>query len=599
MSNLINALDNYTPKQFGENGNVEYTWSNNMKEKILQFSFQLVRTTADKILNLQNVLRDILQTLKNRHQTSKLDLVNNNYLAMMFQLIAQTRDIIDGKGEYSLTYMMIVVWHDYFPELAQFALESLFYTDSEHKHPYGSFKDIKYFCQYCHNIQHNHPLIYVAVRILNDQIRKDEILFTTTHAENQSVSLSLAAKWAPRAKKHCEWLFNLLACDYYYDFLATATTHEQEEKARKKCYTNYRKLCASLNRKLDTLQIKQCANVWSDINFNNVTSISFSKQKNAFMNTKNGKVKYPEREDRIQCAEKFSSFIKDTIKEGKEIKGQRVGMEDFTKQASELINQLNYDQDTKQETLLKIDLLDSQWRDNSKQTGSLGKMIAMVDVSGSMTGDPMNVAIALGIRIAEKSMLGKRVMTFSAKPSWVNLENCHGFVSQVEVVQKAEWGMNTNFYLALKTILDAIIENKMEPEDVQDLVLVVLSDMQIDHAETSSQHYGNVNARERETMYENIKRMYAEAGVRVHGKPYKPPHLLFWNLRSTSGFPSLSSQPNVSMLSGFSASLLNLFCEEGMEALESITPWAQLERSLENKRYERMKTHALDYLVCV
>jgi len=58
----------------------------------------------------------------------------------------------------------------------------------------------------------------------------------------------------------------------------------------------------------------------------------------------------------------------------------------------------------------------------------------------------------------------------------------------------------------------------------------------------------------------------------------------------------LSSQPNVSMLSGFSASLLNLFCEEGMEALESITPWAQLERSLENKRYERMKTQAFNYL---
>jgi uncharacterized protein with von Willebrand factor type A (vWA) domain len=36
-------------------------------------------------------------------------------------------------------------------------------------------------------------------------------------------------------------------------------------------------------------------------------------------------------------------------------------------------------------------------------------MIAMVDVSGSMEGDPMNAAIALGIRTAEKSLLGKRV----------------------------------------------------------------------------------------------------------------------------------------------------------------------------------------------
>jgi len=83
--------------------------------------------------------------------------------------------------------------------------------------------------------------------------------------------------------------------------------------------------------------------------------------------------------------------------------------------------------------------------------------------------------------------------------------------------------------------------------------------------------------------------------MRVHGKPYKPPHIIFWNLRSTSGFPTLSTQPNVSMLSGFSASFLNLFCEQGMEALESITPWAQLERTLENERYNIMKEFIESY----
>jgi hypothetical protein len=40
-----------------------------------------------------------------------------------------------------------------------------------------------------------------------------------------------------------------------------------------------------------------------------------------------------------------------------------------------------------------------------------------------MEGDPMNVAIALGIRIAEKSIIGKRVLTFSSKPTWINLED--------------------------------------------------------------------------------------------------------------------------------------------------------------------------------
>jgi hypothetical protein len=251
------------------------------------------------------------------------------------------------------------------------------------------------------------------------------------------------------------------------------------------------------------------------------------------------------------------------------MKGKRVGMADFTKQAIELL---------RKGSQTEKDLLNSQWRDNSSQNGALDKMIVMADVSGSMVGDPMNVAIALGIRIAEKSALGKRVMTFTSKPSWINLEPYNDFISQVEVVNRAPAGENTNFHAAFDMILDAIIENKMAPEDVQDLVLVILSDMQMDSGDKCN----------KQALYETMKAKYEAAGIRVHGTPYKPPHILFWNLRSTSGFPALSNQPNASMLSGFSPSLLNLFCEQGMNALQACTPWSLLLRSLENERYTIM-----------
>jgi hypothetical protein len=42
------------------------------------------------------------------------------------------------------------------------------------------------------------------------------------------------------------------------------------------------------------------------------------------------------------------------------------------------------------------------------------------------------------------------------------------------------------------------------------------------------------------------------------------------------------------MMSGFSPSLLNLFCEKGIDALQSCTPWSLLEQSLENERYKIM-----------
>ena len=62
MSALINALDNYTPKQIGENGHAEYGWSNNVRENIIQFSFQLTRTDEKGVHKLALVLHDILNT---------------------------------------------------------------------------------------------------------------------------------------------------------------------------------------------------------------------------------------------------------------------------------------------------------------------------------------------------------------------------------------------------------------------------------------------------------------------------------------------------------------------------------------------------------
>jgi ABC-type amino acid transport substrate-binding protein len=74
--------------------------------------------------------------------------------------------------------------------------------------------------------------------------------------------------------------------------------------------------------------------------------------------------------------------------------------------------------------------------------------------------------------------------------------------------------------------------------------------------------------------------------MRVHGAPYQPPFILFWNLRSTGGFPSMSTEPGAAMISGFSPALLNDFCNKGMDAFLSLTPWSQLVSSLSKDRYQ-------------
>lgn len=577
MAAFVNALDNYTSQQIGENGHVEYGWSNNLQEKIVQLSFQVTRTDDSGLVGLRNVLSGMLTTLKHQLQTGSLPEkeVAKGFLTILYKMIGQTRDIVDGKGECALSYMMLHTWHQFFPQLALFALKCLVDLGDKAVHQYGSWKDLKYFCAYCKKQGEgiDYSMIQEAIRLTNEQLYKDVLA--------DSTGMSLAAKWVPREKSSFGWLYHELATNYFQEYMATADSEQRSVRAVLKCKTDYRKLISSLNKKLDTLQIKQCANTWSDIDFGKVTSVSLGKQKKAFLNVdkKNG-ARYPDREDRVQCALNFNTHVQKAVKGEVEMKGARVGMADFTKQARKLnIAQLN--------SQVEKDLLNSQWRDNSKLTGALENMIPMVDLSGSMAGDPMDVAIAMGIRIAEKSKLGKRVMTFTMNPRWVNLEPYPDFVSQVKAIEAGDIGYNTDFHKALNLILDTIVENKMEPEDVENMTLVILSDMQIDQAEQGDPYSSSRNgAKKREAIYDSIKEKYTAAGMRVHGKPYKPPHILFWNLRNTTGFPCLSNEKNVSMMSGFSPALLKLFCDNGTDALQSCTPWSILTQSLENNRYK-------------
>ena len=86
------------------------------------------------------------------------------------------------------------------------------------------------------------------------------------------------------------------------------------------------------------------------------------------------------------------------------------------------------------------------------------------------------------------------------------------------------------------------------------------------------------------TMQERIDDKYRKAGYS------KSPHILFWNLRATNGFPTISSKKNCSMLSGFSPVLLNVFCQKGIDMLSDMSPWNLLMDSFMNSRYDIIET---------
>jgi hypothetical protein len=522
----------------------------------------------------------------------------------MFKLLAQTRDIIGGKGEYMLFYVMLLEWAKIDFKFFEYVIDTLVYNTDDvgdtddigdtadvrerklKQHPLGSWKDMKYFLTYMkeqlndagdESSQLYSKFVNKIVNLINEQLRIDAVNF-----ENGGTSFSLVARWVPREKsKKFGWLYYYLATNYSQHQIPSDASHPSYERAVNRAFMIYRKVISAINKKLDTTQVKQCNGKWAEINFDNVTSITMHKQTNSFLNlNKNGKTtRCINNEDRDECKDNYEAYLRDVVGGTKNIKGKRVSVVDFVKSAIDCKTKgLTCDSSI-------VTALNEQWKSNSKQNDNLGNFIAMADVSGSMTEDnsnPLHSAIGLSIRVAEKSAIGQRVMTFSERPTWIQLgtQDSDTFVKQVNKVLTSSWGMTTNFYLAIDLIRQGIEDNKLPREVSENLVLVVFSDMQMNNASTSIR---DLSARA--TLFENIKQMFAKMGERLYGEPCKAPHILFWNLRKTTGFPSLSTDQNVSMMSGFSPVLLNVFCEKGVYGLQQYTPWNTLLDSLNNKRY--------------
>ena len=138
--NFMNAMDTHTPKTIGENGHVQHSWSNDLREKIVQFSFQLVRTSEKS--SLERSLREMLSKIKGAENEYL------NELTMLYKLIAQTRDLDKGKGEYDLAFMQLAIWYEYYPQLAKEAFKHFVIPYEKGVHQYGSWKDVKYLCNY-------------------------------------------------------------------------------------------------------------------------------------------------------------------------------------------------------------------------------------------------------------------------------------------------------------------------------------------------------------------------------------------------------------------------------------------------------------------
>ena len=168
--------------------------------------------------------------------------------------------------------------------------------------------------------------------------------------------------------------------------------------------------------------------------------------------------------------------------------------------------------------------------------------IAIVDVSGSMTGTPMEAAVSLGAYIAEKAHgpFANHFITFSARPELVEF-NGVDITDKLNRCTSADWGMNTNLEAVFDMLLNVALANNTPQEDMPTR-LYIFSDMEFDMALQEWgrwEHYFNPD-----TLVEGITKKWA-----AHG--YKMPDIVFWNLDARqNNIPAIGE--GFSYISGFS-----------------------------------------------
>ena len=139
---------------------------------------------------------------------------------------------------------------------------------------------------------------------------------------------------------------------------------------------------------------------------------------------------------------------------------------------------------------------------------------------------------------------------------------------------QADWGGSTDFYAVMQLIADVVREKKLGAGEIPDLLVV--SDMQFNEA------VGHSAKRYWQLVRDNIKRMFRDLGLELHGRPLDPPQIIFWNVRAdTVGYPAAADDRGVMMLSGFSPALLKFVLSSEMV----VRPFIVLTETKPSKRH--------------
>lgn len=316
----------------------------------------------------------------------------------------------------------------------------------------------------------------------------------------------------------------------------------------------YRKTLSELRKRIRIVERLMSENRWDEIEFDKIPSRAGIMYRNAFA-----------RRDIIK--QKYEAFAKD--KETK-VKAGALYPNDIAHRAFACRNGR---EDPERLMLQKYwDCLPNYYGDKPENG------IAVIDVSGSMSGVPMEAAVSMGAYIAEKAHgpFAGHFITFSGAPELVQFEGAD-IVDKFNRCVSADWGMNTNLEAVFDMLLDTAIKTRCKPEDMPERIYI-FSDMEFDGCLTCGRanrnRWGNVGkalhgVAEVNTLMEGVAQKW-----KAHG--YKLPSVVFWNLNARhDNIPAIGD--GFSYVSGFSPVMMETILS-GKDGLDLVLEKLDSER---------------------
>ena len=304
-------------------------------------------------------------------------------------------------------------------------------------------------------------------------------------------------------------------------------------------HKQYRKTLAVLRERINVLERLMSENRWDEIEFDKIPSRAGMIYKNAFA-----------RHDleRVQSEKNVVSYADFAKDKDTKVNATVLNPVDIADQIFRKYNP------TETERLM----WDKYWSClKDYYNGREENGIAVVDVSGSMSGQPMNAAVSMGAYIAErgKGPFANHFITFSGRPELVKFEGIDIY-DKFNRAKNADWAMNTNIEATLDLLLTTAITNKCSQDEMPSR-LYIFSDMEFDQCvttgpATTNGYWGRtgnyIKFTETNTLFEATKKKWAQYG-------YKLPNIVFWNLDARhENIPAIGE--GFSYVSGFSMNMI-------------------------------------------